>query len=413
MPNLCQTLVDEIAENCVRAYTNLPKTGKPVDAEWTVLSCIVQYQKDPKMHEVVALGTGSKCIGATKMLPQGNILNDSHSEVIARRGFLLYLYENVTNAIENRQSIFLKDNINFTLKDNIEFVFYSSQMPCGDASIIPKTEDFSNIGELILGDKREAQEDLCDVDVKKKKLDIHRTGAKCLSYNQQDLKVAGQEYHLVGQVRTKPGRGDRTLSASCSDKIARWIHCGIQGSLLDLLLSESVFIKYFIFGSGVPYSEETLHRALLQRESKVSITDRLKVIPNFYRSSLIFPQVRSKSNERPAAGSIVWVKTNKRILEVVVQGKKLGVTKKRANNPSSSVAISKNNLYKKYLEVLHKSKDLKVHICGEQSLQSIPYNEMKRKAILYQTQWSRTKEIFFKSWTLKPDIWNFCINIGP
>lgn len=313
MPVLNQSLVDKIAENCINFYENLPKTGKPVDNEWTVLSCIVQYNTETELHEVVSLGTGSKCIGATKMSCQGNILNDSHAEVIARRGFLLYLYENILNAIENQQSIFVKEGQKYALKDNITFVFYSSQMPCGDASIVPKTEDFSSdIGVLLSSSKREAENDLCDLSRKKQKLDIYRTGAKCLTDNQQDPKEAGQKYHLVGQVRTKPGRGDRTLSVSCSDKIARWIHCGINGSLLDMLLSKPVFIEHFIFGSGVPYLEETLHRALLLRESEVSVEDRLKIIPNFYKSSLTFPHVKSEKNDRPAAGSIIWVNSKNR-----------------------------------------------------------------------------------------------------
>lgn len=49
-------------------------------------------------------------------------------------------------------------------------------------------------------------------------------------------------------------------------------------------------------------------------------------------------------------------------------------------------------------------------ICGEESPENIPYNDMKRKAIEYRLKWRTTKDTFFKSWTIKPDKWNFCIN---
>jgi len=42
--------------------------------------------------KVVAMGTGSKCIGHSHMCCQGGVINDSHAEVIARRSFLRQVY---------------------------------------------------------------------------------------------------------------------------------------------------------------------------------------------------------------------------------------------------------------------------------------------------------------------------------
>lgn len=308
MSNLNETFVDKVVQDCFNLYTRLPKSGKPIEKEWTVLSCFIKYDICNESTEIVSLGTGSKCIGATKMSPKGDLLNDSHAEIIARRGFLIYLYDNISKAMKGEVSIFINETEQLKLKDNIQFIFYSSQLPCGDASIIPKSGEEELYGDVLKSQKRPADEET-ETEIKRQKLenDIYRTGAKCLPHCEQDPKEAGIDYHLLGQVRTKPGRGDRTLSVSCSDKIAKWIHLGVQGRLLDIACGQ-IYIKYFIFGAGVPYSEQSLHRALLTRDLGVSI--ELDVKPEFYQSSLVFSHVKNDDNTRPAAGSIVWVKCN-------------------------------------------------------------------------------------------------------
>lgn len=61
--------------------------------------------------------------------------------------------------------------------------------------------------------------------------------------------------------------GERLLTMSCSDKIARWNIVGVQGSLLSLLL-EPVYLKSVIVGNL--FHQEHMLRAVYQRVSSIS-----------------------------------------------------------------------------------------------------------------------------------------------
>ena len=63
--------------------------------------------------------------------------------------------------------------------------------------------------------------------------DLFITGAKCVP---SGLQSPGIEYHTVGSLRIKPGRGFRTISMSCSDKMMKWCVLGLQGGLLANLV---------------------------------------------------------------------------------------------------------------------------------------------------------------------------------
>lgn len=135
---------------------------------------------------------------------------------------------------ENLDKLPKKSRPLLKLQSGVNFHFYCSHTPCGDASIFLKEN-------LCLGKdnkqcvKRSAADDNKAVGpyLKKHKTegdsDVYRTGAKCLNEEtKRDPHLPGTAYHVVGAVRTKPGRGDRTLSVSCSDKLLRWNSCGIQ-----------------------------------------------------------------------------------------------------------------------------------------------------------------------------------------
>ena len=86
------------------------------------------------------------------------------------------------------------------LRDDVRYVMYVSQAPCGDACIISSSSSSSSSSSWCV-----------------------QTGARPMK---GDGKLDGRSQEM-GILRSKPGRGDRTRSISCSDKILRWTLLGL------------------------------------------------------------------------------------------------------------------------------------------------------------------------------------------
>jgi tRNA-specific adenosine deaminase 1 len=380
---------NEVAELCYSKYTSLPKTGKPNEGEWTHVAGIVRvdnWQKDCECSsniakDVVALGTGSKCIGKSKMSPAGDILNDSHAEVMARRGLLRYLYDQVLVTYRTGSSEIFKcfSGGKCVIKDNVTFHFFTSHVPCGDAAIIPKVAlserdvglclkgtgqsglphaewasadlncNFSHVAvPTTEGEECNAKRKCCNSEDRGCKYiraavgsgrqrsvmqgvvsvggDVYRTGAKCLPCQSlQDSHLPGANYHVVGALRAKPGRGEPTLSLSCSDKFAKWNVVGLQGALLSLLVNEPIYFHSVIVGGGSPFSKMSLKRAIIDRliyqnngsEDRQMHLDSSRCLPSRYavhyplilQSSVPFKHAPPPDGtKRPCPSSIVWCK---------------------------------------------------------------------------------------------------------
>lgn len=154
---LPQKLTELIASSVLSTYTSLPPNGKPKQRsngaqEWTVLAGFCLYEREPTSDwrvECIALGyvlcslirsvadsaltsrTGLKVLPHAKLPLHGDVLHDSHAEVIARRGLLLWLYGQLDRAFEGQESCLRSLNGKWGLRDGLRLGMYVSTLPCG------------------------------------------------------------------------------------------------------------------------------------------------------------------------------------------------------------------------------------------------------------------------------------------
>ena len=94
--------------------------------------------------EVVALGTGTKCINGEFISDSGLAVNDCHAEVIVRRSLLRFLYAQLELCTKGQSmaSIFQEmPSGKYVLRPGVSFHLYISTAPCGDARVFSPKEN--------------------------------------------------------------------------------------------------------------------------------------------------------------------------------------------------------------------------------------------------------------------------------
>eukprot|EP01125_Pyxidicula_operculata_P010539 TRINITY_DN3464_c0_g1_i7.p1 TRINITY_DN3464_c0_g1~~TRINITY_DN3464_c0_g1_i7.p1 ORF type:complete len:336 (+),score=51.48 TRINITY_DN3464_c0_g1_i7:334-1341(+) len=120
----------------------------------------------------------------------------------------------------------------------------------------------------------------------------HESGSENI-HKHHDIVDEEPHWFLPGLLRFKPGRGDKSMSMSCSDKYARWNFLGFQGCLLSYFLND-IFLSSVTIGDH--FNLRSIRRALsLRTESDLSYDNRVDNIIKIYHTDIPFIHRRDQT----------------------------------------------------------------------------------------------------------------------
>uniref|UniRef100_A0AAR2LTF8 Adenosine deaminase RNA specific B1b n=1 Tax=Pygocentrus nattereri TaxID=42514 RepID=A0AAR2LTF8_PYGNA len=374
--HLPQVLADAVSRLVVDKFSELTDNFTSPHARRKVLAGVVMTTgTDVKEAQVICVSTGTKCINGEYMSDRGLALNDCHAEIIARRSLIRYLYMQLefflnNNKEEHQKSIFTRcEKHGYRLKDNVQFHLYISTSPCGDARIFSPHE----AGVEDQGDRHPNRK----------------------ARGQLRTKIESGEGTIPvrssNTIQTWDGvlQGERLLTMSCSDKIARWNVVGIQGSLMSYF-TEPIYFSSIILGSL--YHADHLSRAMYQR-----IADIEDLPQQFTLNRPLLSGISNAEARQPGKApnfSVNWT-VGDQGLEVI----NATTGKDDMGRPSR---LCKHALYSRWVRLHSKlSPTLRIKVSKPSS-----YHEAKQAAVEYHTAKQTLIKAFQKAglgaWVKKP-----------
>uniref|UniRef100_A0A4W5QF26 Adenosine deaminase RNA specific B1 n=1 Tax=Hucho hucho TaxID=62062 RepID=A0A4W5QF26_9TELE len=352
--HLPQVLADAVSRLVVDKFSELTDNFTSPHARRKVLAGVVMTTgTDVKEAQVICVSTGTKCINGEYMSDRGLALNDCHAEIIARRSLIRYLYAQLEHFLSVQAA-----RIAYIL---LVLIINGSSMsfPCP-----PPTDQ---------GDRHPNRK----------------------ARGQLRTKIESGEgtipVRTSNTIQTWDGvlQGERLLTMSCSDKIARWNVLGIQGSLMSYF-TEPIYFSSIILGSL--YHADHLSRAMYQR-----IADIEDLPQQFSLNRPLLSGISNAEARQPGKApnfSVNWA-VGDQALEVInaTTGK---------DDMGRASRLCKHALYSRFIRLHSKlSSTLRIKLCKPSS-----YHDAKEAAVEYHNAKQTLIKVFHKSglgaWVKKP-----------
>jgi tRNA-specific adenosine deaminase 1 len=260
--------IDLVAQTVIDKYKRLTKSQ-----DKTIIAGVVLKQNNT--FSCIAVGSGQKTLTKSQLTDKGLKVVDSHAEIICKRSFQRYLL----NQCKLKDSKIIESIGNrFRLREGVEFIFYCSQAPCGDASMIQLAHSQSDASKATFIKGKRKYGVIEDNDATEKEIQIRERKNVGDQSNLLTLLLGREDYDSIGNPRTKPCRLDceNSYSMSCSDKLLKWQNLGI-GSFVVFLLG-FVRFKYYIIGDAF---HDCIEKSIMER---VADTPKIPV----YHTTVIF-----------------------------------------------------------------------------------------------------------------------------